>query len=85
MIDECVARFKETDIDYFSNIDPPTYPDGLDIEVCKYTALELASYETNNPYDREHVTSYLRESGKFKTSSIKMIKIYLAYVGQLMN
>lgn len=71
LIDECVARFKETDIDYFSNIDPPTYPDGLDIEVCKYTALELASYETNNPYDREHVTSYLRESGKFKTSSIK--------------
>jgi glutamate-1-semialdehyde 2,1-aminomutase len=71
LVDECIRRFKAASVDYFSNTSPPTYPDGLDIEVCTFKALEQASLETNNPYDREHVTPYLRESGQFKTSSMQ--------------
>lgn len=71
LVDECVHRFKGEDVDYFSNTSPPSYPDGLDIEVFSFDALEKAGQETVRPYDREHVTPYLRESGRFKTASMQ--------------
>jgi glutamate-1-semialdehyde 2,1-aminomutase len=70
LVDECIRHFKAAGVDYFSNTNPPTYPDGLDIEVCTFKALEQASQETSDPYDREHVTPYLRKPGKFKTGSV---------------
>jgi len=71
LLDEMIRRFKAANVDYLSNIDPPTYPDGLDIEVCTFKALEKSSQETIEPFDREHVTPYLRKPGKFKTKSIQ--------------
>jgi glutamate-1-semialdehyde 2,1-aminomutase len=71
LVDEVVRRFRASGVDYFSNINPATYPDGLDIEVCRYEALQRACGETSVPYDHEHVTPYLRESGRFNTASIK--------------
>ena len=71
LVDEVVRGFKAVAVDYFSNVDPPTYPDGLSVEVCTFTALEKASRETSKPYDREHVTPYLRESGRFTTAGMK--------------
>lgn len=71
LVDEVIRRFKAAGVDYFHNISPPTYPDGLDIEVCTFKALEQASRETNKPYDHEHVTPYLRESGRFKTATMQ--------------
>jgi len=71
LVDEVILRFKSAGVDYFSNTNPPTYPDGLDIEVCTFRALEQASQETNKPFDREHVTPYLRESDRFRTAVIQ--------------
>jgi len=71
LVDEVIRRFKAADVDYFSNISPPTYPDGLDIEVCTFRALEQAWQKTDKPYDREHVTPYVRESGQFKAASMQ--------------
>jgi glutamate-1-semialdehyde 2,1-aminomutase len=71
LVDEVIRRFKAAGVDYFSNIDPPTYPDGLDIEVCTFYALEKASRETSKPYDREHVTPYLRVPNRFKTAGMQ--------------
>lgn len=71
LVDEVIRCFKAADVDYFSNCAPPTYPDGLDIEVFTFKALDLASQETSNPYDREHVTSYLRKPAKFKTGAVQ--------------
>jgi len=67
LVDEVIRRFKIEDVDYLCNNYPPTYPDGLDIEVCWFKALEQAWRETSDPFDREHVTSYLRKPGLFKT------------------
>ncbi len=69
LVDKVVRCFKASNVDYFSNISPPTYPDGLDIEVFTFKALEQSSRETNNSFDREHVTPYLRESGRFTTAA----------------
>jgi len=70
LVDEVIRQFKESKVDYFSNIDPPSYPDGLDIEVFTFTALEKSSEKTSDLFDREHVTPYLRNSGEFKTGSM---------------
>ncbi len=67
LVDEVIRRFKNEDVDYLCNNYPPTYPDGLDIEVCTFKALEQACRETSNSFDREHVTPYLRKPGLFKT------------------
>jgi glutamate-1-semialdehyde 2,1-aminomutase len=71
LVDEAIRRFKTAGVDYFSNISPPTYPDGLDIEVCTFKALEQASQETSKSFDREHVTPYLRKSGQFNIASMQ--------------
>ena len=71
LVDEVIRGFKAANVDYFSNIDPPTYPDGLDIEVFTFKALEKAGIETRDPFDREHVTPYLRKPGKYKTEAMQ--------------
>ena len=65
LVNEAVRSFKNTNIDYLCNNYPPTYPDGLDVEVFTFKALEQAWTEATEPFDREHVTPYLRNPGKF--------------------
>ena len=69
LVDQVIRRFKSSEVDYLSNTSPPTYPDGLDIEVFTFAALETAWQETHNPFDREHVTPYLREQSRFRQAS----------------
>jgi len=71
LVDECVRRFRTEHADYLSNAKPPSYPDGLDIEVVTFTALEEAMRCSDKPFDHEHVTPYVRESGRFITSGMK--------------
>ena len=46
-------------VDYVSNTLHPTYPEGLDIEVVRYHALERAASCAKLNSDREHVTPYI--------------------------
>lgn len=66
LVDNVINLFLSKKVDYVSNIFPPTYPDGLDVEVFSKHSLHRAYKEATLIYDREHVTPYLR-SGKFKT------------------
>ncbi len=70
VVDACIARFLELGVDYLSNGAPPAYPNGLDTEVFRRAALERAGRETSEPYDREHVTPYLRHPDKYTQSSL---------------
>ncbi|MFZ2738118.1 MAG: aminotransferase class III-fold pyridoxal phosphate-dependent enzyme [Burkholderiaceae bacterium] len=71
LVDKVISQFKAAHVDYFSNTAPPTFPDGLDIEVFTLAALEKAAQETSKPYDREHVTPYLREFGRFTQAGMQ--------------
>ena len=70
LVDEVIRKFKDAQVDYFSNTFPPTFPDGLDIEVFTLKALERATLETKKAFDHEHVTPYLRESAHFTRAGI---------------
>jgi spore coat polysaccharide biosynthesis protein SpsF len=60
VIDATIGRFHETGADYASNVaEPRTFPKGLDVEVMRADALRRAAAETDDPYDREHVTPFL--------------------------
>jgi glutamate-1-semialdehyde aminotransferase len=53
-----------------------SYPDGLDTEVCSFSALEKAWHEATKISEREHVTPYLR-IGKFRTANVECDSISL--------
>ena len=71
LVDLCIQGYKDTQVDYFSNIDPATYPDGLDIEVMSFESIERANNETESEFDREHVTPYIRNSDSFSKFSMQ--------------
>ena len=60
VIDLVVAAYQQTGADYVSNVQPPTFPDGLDVEVFRFSALLRAWREAKLVSEREHVTPYLR-------------------------
>src|SRR5262249_9116292 len=45
--------------DYVSNLHPATWPDGNDVEVVSFAALERAWREATRAYEREHTTPYV--------------------------
>jgi spore coat polysaccharide biosynthesis protein SpsF len=51
--------------DYVSNTDPPTFPDGLDVEVFRFEVLETAVREAKLNSEREHVTPFIRNNRSF--------------------
>ena len=71
LVDECIKGYKNSNVDYFSNVDPASYPDGLDIEVMSFESIKRANNETNSEFDREHVTPYIRNSDRFSKSSMQ--------------
>lgn len=66
VVDKTVAAFLAGDFDYVTNVLRYTYPDGLDTEVFSFAALERAWREAERPAEREHVTVFLRASGRFR-------------------
>lgn len=58
-------------LDYASNTQPPTFPDGLDTEVIAVGALERAWREATRASEREHVTPYIwKQPDRFRLASV---------------
>jgi spore coat polysaccharide biosynthesis protein SpsF (cytidylyltransferase family) len=70
LIDKVIQYAINLNLDYCSNTLVPTYPDGQDVEVFKYSALEKAWMEAKLPSEREHVTPYIWKNSTFKGGSI---------------
>ena len=66
LVDEVIEGFIDSNVDYASNREPPTYPDGLDVEVISIKALEEAHKKGKEDFQREHVTPYIINSDTFK-------------------
>lgn len=70
LIDEVVQFTVHNKLDYCTNTLVEHYPDGEDVEVFKFKALEEAWQKAEKPYMREHVTPYIRENGTFSGGSL---------------
>jgi glutamate-1-semialdehyde 2,1-aminomutase len=71
LVDQVIAQFETEGVDYLSNTAPASYPDGLDTEVFTLQALERAGRESQDQFDHEHVTPYLRKPGLYKTGTMQ--------------
>jgi spore coat polysaccharide biosynthesis protein SpsF len=60
VIDAVVAARRRNGVDYASNVDPPMFPDGLDVECFTRATLDRAHREAGLPSQREHVTLWMR-------------------------
>lgn len=78
LVDDVIRQHELEDNDYTSNISPPTFPDGLDVEVLRFTALETAWQNTVEPAEREHVTPYIRHSPQFRRGNLAATSDYSA-------
>lgn len=62
VIDAVVHALQTRGVDYASNVDPPSFPDGLDVECFTRAALERADAEARRGPEREHVTLWMRDA-----------------------
>ena len=61
VVDQVIQCHLDGNNDYTSNCFPPTYPDGLDVEVVKREVLEEAWKKAVLPSEKEHVTYYINQ------------------------
>ena len=64
-IDKVIEACIKNDNDYVSNTLSPTFPDGVDVEVFTFKALEKAFHEATLKSDSEHVTPYIKKNSTF--------------------
>jgi len=58
--------------DYVSNLHPATFPDGNDVEVMTFESLEVAWFEAEKIYEREHTTPFIWENPeRFKIGNLE--------------
>ena len=72
MLDKMLKIFKKKNVDYLTNIRDPLnkndkfyYPDGFDLEIFSYKSLKKSSIKIKSSYDKEHVTTFIRNSKFF--------------------
>src|SRR5262249_30242281 len=78
IVDAAIDLFEAKKADYAANTIERTFPDGLDVEVFSFAALERAHRECVVARLREHVTPYLKTgvypgqpSGDFKLAHLR--------------
>lgn len=61
VVDAVFARFAEGQgkFDLVTNLNPPSWPDGNDVEVLPLRVLELAGEEATKEHEREHTTPFV--------------------------
>ena len=71
LVDTMLKKFLKNKIDFMSNNDPPTFPDGFDIEIFKFKHLKRANFFAEKKYDKEHVTPFIKKIKNIKKFNLK--------------
>lgn len=68
VIDDMILFFETNNLDYTWNVghNQNSFPDGLDADISTKTALTIAAQKATTQFDREHVTSFIRNSSQFR-------------------
>ena len=70
IVDQVIELVENKKCDYASNVMPPTFPDGLDVEAFSFKCLERTYNEAESKYDKEHVTTYMRKKIEFSRENL---------------
>jgi spore coat polysaccharide biosynthesis protein SpsF (cytidylyltransferase family) len=70
IMDQIIKVCIEGNYDYASNTLIPTYPDGMDVEVFTFSALETAWKDARLLSEHEHVTPYIKNNSSVMGGSI---------------
>ncbi|MCU0372788.1 MAG: glycosyltransferase family protein [Ignavibacteria bacterium] len=63
--------------DFVSNLHPPSYPDGNDVEIMPFNVLKRAWIEAKDGFQREHTTPYIWDNpDKFNIGNYRWQKGY---------
>jgi glutamate-1-semialdehyde 2,1-aminomutase len=76
IVDEIIELFQSKGVDYASNTLKPTFPDGIDVSMASFGALEKAYIEATSDFDREHIMPYIRNPDKFKLANLEYTEDY---------
>jgi len=74
LVDKMVKKYQENyqKFDFFTNAFPPSFPDGLDVDILPFVTLRQVNTDAKEPLDREYFTCYiLRNPQKFRTYNFK--------------
>lgn len=67
IIDDVIDLYERKAAAFAYNNHPPTFPEGLDVEVFSRCALDEMAAEATDPFEREHVTQFMfRRPERFK-------------------
>ncbi len=66
IVDNVIDSFFLKSVDYATNTNPPSFPDGMDVEIFKFSILKEAHVKAKKPLEREHVTPYIIDNKKIK-------------------
>lgn len=71
VIDSVITGFRSGDYDYFSNTLQPAFPDGLDAEVVRSSALTWVNSNSTDTHEHEHVTlGVYRRPDRFRLGNL---------------
>lgn len=72
LIDDVIGFYLDGGFDYASNAIEPTFPDGLDVEIFRFSCLERVWRDATLPSQREHVTPFIHQQPlRFKIGHFK--------------
>jgi len=73
IIDKVILYYinNKENFDFVSNLHPPSYPDGNDVEIMSFASLENAWINAKKNFEREHTTPYFWENpDKFRIGNV---------------
>ncbi len=70
IVEKVISFYRSNQFDYVSNIHPPTYPDGLDVEIFSFLVLEKIWKKAAGREEREHVTLPIVRSGRYHLGNV---------------
>lgn len=76
IVDLLISKFrKQPSLEYVTNVLPPTFPHGLDVEVISLKALKRLDQEVKDKLHREWITTILMENpDKYKVLNVRYKK-----------
>lgn len=67
IVDEGVRLFESGDFDIVTNVHPRSFPKGQSVEATSVESLRSVLLDSNDPHDREHVTTHIYDNpAKFR-------------------